>query len=310
MKRNAGNISFFCLIISLSLLILTLSTQQLLVADYKNLQMEIRQQKLFYLANSLIDCMQSCLLTRKEVSESYYLEDGENQEKTKVDLNLTIKDNVTWLSSQASVGKCSINIVQGIIQPPDQENICYAYNVVAKRIVLDKTAVVEQELLAEYNVANSSKTEQSSFQQITTNFLYYNINNYALYAFLFPTLETLDLGLAKTVFFDEQGDIYYFPARKKIIGEGLFVRHGDVLIGKYSYFTERVIIITEGNIVVEEGANIAHCLLIAAGNIEIGRQVKLQGKVFAGNRITIAENSEIKDIEKAELVFKTNRYLW
>ena len=62
MKKQCGNIGIFCLLISLGLLTLTWSTYQLLVADYKNLKVEIRQQQLFQITNSLMDCLNGLIL--------------------------------------------------------------------------------------------------------------------------------------------------------------------------------------------------------------------------------------------------------
>ena len=311
MKKQCGNIGIFCLLISLGLLTLTWSTYQLLVADYKNLKVEIRQQQLFQITNSLMDCLNGCLETDSEIKDSWELDDAVEQEKIKVTVNLMQQKNVVWLSVRASSGACYLNIIKALAQPPEAQSVFYNYNAVARQINLSSTAIVNKQQVAEYyENAPPTTGENSGLPQIKTAFLNFDIKNYAKYAFLFPTAETLEYGLANNIFFDEQGAIYYFPPRQTVCGAGLFARRGDILLGRHTYFPDQLIIISNGNIVLEEGVNVAQGLLIAGGNIELAKNVKFRGKIFARNRLSIASGVELKDINTEQLIFRTNKYLW
>lgn len=285
MKSRCGNIGIFCLLISLGLLTLTWSTYQLLVADYKNLKVEIRQQQLFQITNSLMDCLNGCLETDSEIKDSWELDDAVEQEKIKVTVNLMQQKNVVWLSVRASSGACYLNIIKALAQPPEAQSVFYNYIAVARQINLSSTAIVNKQQVAEYyENAPPTTGEGSGLPQIKTAFLNFDIKNYAKYAFLFLTAETLEYGLANNIFFDEQGAIYYFP-RQTVCGA--LARRGDILLGRHTYFPDQLIIISNGNIVLEE-VNVAQGLLIAGGNIELAKNVKFRGKIFARNRLSIA----------------------
>ena len=308
MKARQGSFSVLCVLLLMSLLILSLSIKQVLVAEYKNLQVDIRQQQVFYIANSLVDSSISLLEARTPFTQKFLLTGAEQQEEIAAEVAVIINNNVAWLSSKAEIGQIHLNIIKCIAQPPDRQSDFYKFNVVGKQVVLSEDVSVDKKLVAEY-----SQTRQfacNSLAKIRARFINYNIKDYEKFAFLWPTPETLELGLAKSIFFDAQGEIYYFPAKKKIVGAGLFARHGDIFIGKYSYFPDLLIIITQGNIVIDEGVDLEQVLLIAGGNIEIRQGTKICGKIFAQNRINIASQTIIRDIDCQRLTFYTNKYLW
>lgn len=308
MKARQGSFSVLCVLLLMSLLMLSLSIKQVLVAEYKNLQVDIRQQQLFYIANSLADSSLSFLEARMPFTQKFLLTVVEEQEQIAAEVAVITNNNVAWLSSKAEIGQLRLNIIKCIAQPPDQQSDFYKFNVVGKQVVLSEGVSVDKKLVAEYSQV--SQLSNGGLAKIRTGFINYNIKDYEKFAFLWPTSETLELGLAKSLFFDVQGGIYYFPAKKKIVGAGLFVRHGDVFIGEYSYFPDLLIIITQGNIVIDKGVELEQALLIAGGNIEIRQGAKICGKIFAQNRINIASQVVIRDIEGQRLTFYTNKYLW
>lgn len=282
MRKNYGSINIVCIIIVIVIaavipFIITLTTQ-----DYYNVNDYMQEQQALQLSLDGIKVLQN--FSDKSNKENIKIELTEQLPPAitaKVQLNITNDNNVQWMSSKTSIKDLKIQAVQAIAGYPDSENKIYKYTIASKDIIIKENV--------QFN-----KDEVVLYPDSGCKFINFLISDYARYSFLLPDANTMASGLGANIYYNNDLSGFNMPSRIVALGDAIIVCRGDINIGAGCVLPGNIQLISMGNINIAAGADFDNVFLLAAKNIKLADNVKLKGKIFAKQTVTLGNNSIIE----------------
>ncbi len=116
-------------------------------------------------------------------------------------------------------------------------------------------------------------------------------------------------GLNKRFYYlQAETGVLTFPANLKVYGTALIATEGNIVIGKNCHFFDKVILLSNGTIKIEDGAILEQALLMSYGKLSVGSECTLKGVAFCG-ALEILDNAVLEHDESVVAPFSSAFYI-
>jgi hypothetical protein len=122
-------------------------------------------------------------------------------------------------------------------------------------------------------------------------------------------LELARYGLGGRMYVYRSQKTYQVPQNSNISGLGILVFPGTVVIKKGACFNERLVLVTEGDLYLEDDVKLQQALIFCKGNVYIGNNVMFKGGVFVQGNLHLGTGFKFTHLKNAALPFTTIAYV-
>ncbi|NLY83099.1 MAG: hypothetical protein GX084_00585 [Acholeplasmataceae bacterium] len=121
--------------------------------------------------------------------------------------------------------------------------------------------------------------------------------------------ELNDYGLQRRVYFNTlAGGAYTTSDNALIKGEGVLVDESGITLGRGCRATDSLWLISGSSIIIEDDVQLDKALILAKKNISIGNNVRINGIIICGGRITIGNDFFLNRLEEVLTPFTSVCY--
>ncbi len=157
---------------------------------------------------------------------------------------------------------------------------------------------------------NALGIEYTSNEEVlmpTLNFLKNSADKYSIADMTMSDIK--QDGLNKRCYYlSSETGVLTFPANMKVYGTALIATEGNIVIGKNCHFFDKVILLANGTIKIEDGAVLDQALLMSYGKLSVGSESTLKGVAFCG-ALEISADAVLEHDENVVAPFSSAFYI-